>query len=312
MGAAVSERTAELFAADKYQDYLLLHGLGVEMAEALAEYWHRRIREELGFADEDGPTLTGLFRQQYRGGRYSWGYEACPDLEDNEKVARAARRRPPRHHGERGDRLPVPAGADHQRHHLPPPEGQVLRRPLRGRSPSYRTFRDRWIPVTQRSGTMDRGSPPGPGWTLGEDGHWKPPPFEVGGPAAPVRARAARVAPPPAGDPPCAAAGRRHVAPAAAVAAAAVRELGEDGWGGRRRRSWARSALVAVVCIAAVTMLGTRVARSAFESVSTPTNDAARSRPDDRTRGHRADRRRRAHRGRATRRSWPAPPSSTT
>jgi 5-methyltetrahydrofolate--homocysteine methyltransferase len=87
MGAAVSERTAELFAADKYQDYLLLHGLGVEMAEALAEYWHRRIREELGFADEDGPTLTGLFRQQYRGGRYSWGYEACPDLEDNEKVA---------------------------------------------------------------------------------------------------------------------------------------------------------------------------------------------------------------------------------
>ena len=87
MGAAVSERTAELFAADKYQDYLLLHGLGVEMAEALAEYWHRRIREELGFADEDGPTLTGLFRQQYRGGRYSWGYEACPDLEDNQKVA---------------------------------------------------------------------------------------------------------------------------------------------------------------------------------------------------------------------------------
>ena len=87
MGAAVSERTAELFAADKYQDYLMLHGLGVEMAEALAEYWHRRIREELGFADEDGPTLTGLFRQQYRGGRYSWGYEACPDLEDNEKVA---------------------------------------------------------------------------------------------------------------------------------------------------------------------------------------------------------------------------------
>ena len=87
MGAAVSERTAELFAADKYQDYLLLHGLGVEMAEALAEFWHRRIREEWGFADEDGPTLAGLFRQQYRGGRYSWGYPACPDLEDNEKVA---------------------------------------------------------------------------------------------------------------------------------------------------------------------------------------------------------------------------------
>jgi 5-methyltetrahydrofolate--homocysteine methyltransferase len=87
MGAAVSEATAALFAEDRYQEYLKLHGLGVEMAEALAELWHRRIREEWGFAGEDGPTLTGLFRQQYRGGRYSWGYPACPDLEDNAKVA---------------------------------------------------------------------------------------------------------------------------------------------------------------------------------------------------------------------------------
>ncbi|WP_208028934.1 methionine synthase [Rhabdothermincola sediminis] len=87
MGPRVSELTAELFATDRYQEYLLLHGLGVEMAEALAEYWHRRIREEWGFAAEDGPTLAGLFRQQYRGGRYSWGYPACPDLEDNVKVA---------------------------------------------------------------------------------------------------------------------------------------------------------------------------------------------------------------------------------
>ena len=68
------------------RSYLFLHGLSVEMAEATAEYWHRRIREELGFAGEDGPTLTGLFRQQYRGGRYSWGYPACPDLTDNAKV----------------------------------------------------------------------------------------------------------------------------------------------------------------------------------------------------------------------------------
>ncbi len=88
MGAAVSEQTARLFAANEYQQYLLLHGLGVEMAEALAEYWHRRIRDEWGFVGEDGPTLTGLFRQQYRGGRYSWGYPACPDLEDNATVAR--------------------------------------------------------------------------------------------------------------------------------------------------------------------------------------------------------------------------------
>ena len=86
MGSRVSEEAARLFAADEYQQYLYLHGLGVEMAEALAEYWHRRIREELGFADEDGPTLTGLFRQKYRGGRYSWGYPACPQLEDNAKV----------------------------------------------------------------------------------------------------------------------------------------------------------------------------------------------------------------------------------
>ena len=57
MGGAVSEATAELFAENRYQEYLLLHGLGVEMAEALAELWHRRIREEWGFADEDGPTL---------------------------------------------------------------------------------------------------------------------------------------------------------------------------------------------------------------------------------------------------------------
>ncbi len=87
MGSQISERTKELFAADRYTDYLLLHGLGVEMAESLAEHWHHRIREEWGFADEDGPSLLGLFRQQYRGGRYSWGYPACPDLEDNEKVA---------------------------------------------------------------------------------------------------------------------------------------------------------------------------------------------------------------------------------
>ncbi len=96
MGEAVSERAAELFAADAYQDYLLLHGIGVELAEALAEYWHQRIRDEWGFGGEDpdgsrgtpdGPGLIGLFRQKYRGGRYSWGYPACPDLEDNMRVA---------------------------------------------------------------------------------------------------------------------------------------------------------------------------------------------------------------------------------
>jgi 5-methyltetrahydrofolate--homocysteine methyltransferase len=87
MGRPVSDKAAELFNANRYQEYLELHGIGVEMAEALAEYWHHRIRTEWGFVDQDGPSLAGLFRQQYRGGRYSWGYPACPDLEDNAKVA---------------------------------------------------------------------------------------------------------------------------------------------------------------------------------------------------------------------------------
>ena len=87
MGERISEETASLFTENRYQHYLLLHGLGVEMTEALAEYWHQRIRQEWGFADEDGMSLTGLFRQVFRGGRYSWGYPACPDLEDNAKVA---------------------------------------------------------------------------------------------------------------------------------------------------------------------------------------------------------------------------------
>jgi 5-methyltetrahydrofolate--homocysteine methyltransferase len=87
MGEVASEHSRQLFEADRYQDYLFFHGLSVEMAEALAEHWHRRMREEWGFAGEDGPTLTGLFRQQYRGSRYSWGYPACPDLEDQAKVA---------------------------------------------------------------------------------------------------------------------------------------------------------------------------------------------------------------------------------
>ncbi len=86
MGHDVSTHERSLFAANHYQDYVFTHGMGVEMTEALAEYWHRRIREEWGFASEDGPTVAGLFRQQYRGGRYSWGYPACPDLEDQAKL----------------------------------------------------------------------------------------------------------------------------------------------------------------------------------------------------------------------------------
>ncbi len=127
MGPAVSEATAKLFADDKYQEYLLLHGLGVEMAEALAELWHQRIRTEWGFVDEDGPSLGGLFRQQYRGGRYSSGYPACPDLEDNVTILDLLDGGAHRPRVLRGHRLPVPARADHQRPDLPPPPGQVLR-----------------------------------------------------------------------------------------------------------------------------------------------------------------------------------------
>ena len=86
MGSEVSRRTAELFASNDYGAYLRLHGLGVEMAEALAEYWHHRIRTEWGFVNQDGESLAGLFRQKYRGGRYSFGYPACPRLEDNETL----------------------------------------------------------------------------------------------------------------------------------------------------------------------------------------------------------------------------------
>ena len=87
MGSRIAERAAELFAADRYQEYLWTHGLGVEMTEALAEYSHARIRNEWGFGDEDGPSAAGMSRQRYRGGRYSWGYTPCPDLQDNATVA---------------------------------------------------------------------------------------------------------------------------------------------------------------------------------------------------------------------------------
>jgi len=86
MGPAVSEAARELFEGDRYQDYLYLHGFGVEMAEALAEYWHKRIREELGLAREDADTMQGLFGQEYRGSRYSFGYPACPNLEDQKHI----------------------------------------------------------------------------------------------------------------------------------------------------------------------------------------------------------------------------------
>ena len=81
MGRRVSEVANELFAKDSYREYLELHGLSVQLTEALAEYWHARVRSELGFAGEDEPELDAILRQGYRGSRYSFGYPACPDLE---------------------------------------------------------------------------------------------------------------------------------------------------------------------------------------------------------------------------------------
>ena len=86
MGQRVADEAQKLFAADQYTDYLYLHGFGVEMAEALAEMWHRRIREELGIAGEDGPAVEDWFDSRYRGARYSFGYPACPDLEEQSKI----------------------------------------------------------------------------------------------------------------------------------------------------------------------------------------------------------------------------------
>ncbi|MDE1930202.1 MAG: dihydropteroate synthase, partial [Alphaproteobacteria bacterium] len=80
MGRGASEVARQWFADNRYKDYLYLHGLSVEMAEALAEYLHQRIRAEMGFAAEEARDIEGLLRQEYRGSRYSFGYPACPDL----------------------------------------------------------------------------------------------------------------------------------------------------------------------------------------------------------------------------------------
>jgi 5-methyltetrahydrofolate--homocysteine methyltransferase len=91
VGTKLSRATGELFAKDAFRDYLELHGLSVQLTEALAEYWHGRVREELGLAQFDPPSLDGILRVGYRGCRYSFGYPACPDLEDRAKVVRLLR-----------------------------------------------------------------------------------------------------------------------------------------------------------------------------------------------------------------------------
>lgn len=85
-GAKVDEVTARMFAEDQYRDYMELNGLTMQLTEALAEYWHSRIRAELGFASEDPADIAGMFKLDYRGARFSLGYPACPDMEDRRKV----------------------------------------------------------------------------------------------------------------------------------------------------------------------------------------------------------------------------------
>jgi 5-methyltetrahydrofolate--homocysteine methyltransferase len=86
MGQRISQFTAELFAANAYRDYLEVHGLSVQLTEALAEHWHARVREELGFSGEDPDDVEEFFKLGYRGARYSFGYPACPDLENQQQV----------------------------------------------------------------------------------------------------------------------------------------------------------------------------------------------------------------------------------
>jgi 5-methyltetrahydrofolate--homocysteine methyltransferase len=92
MGQPIADYAQELFAKDAYRDYLEVHGLGVQLTEALAEYWHRRVREELHFAggasvaEEDPEDIEEFFKLGYRGARFSLGYGACPDLEDRVKI----------------------------------------------------------------------------------------------------------------------------------------------------------------------------------------------------------------------------------
>lgn len=86
VGANVDNFTAKLFKENAYREYMELHGLAMQLTEALAEYWHSRIREELGFGSEDPTEVGDFFDLKYRGARFSLGYPACPDMEDRKKV----------------------------------------------------------------------------------------------------------------------------------------------------------------------------------------------------------------------------------
>ena len=124
VGQKASDMARDWFEDNRYQDYLYLHGLSVEMAEAMAEYVHKRIRSELGFAGEDDRDMDKMLSQGYRGGRYSFGYPACPKLEDQvpllklldaERIGVTLQRR-----------VAAAPGAIDQRDRAAPPAGEVL------------------------------------------------------------------------------------------------------------------------------------------------------------------------------------------
>ena len=124
MGQKASDTTRAWFEDDRYQDYLYLHGLSVEMAEAMAEYTHKRIRAELGFAAEDDRDMDKMLGQGYRGSRYSFGYPACPKLEDQVPLMTPA--------GGGADRrvavgrMAAPSRAEHECDRDPEPAGEVF------------------------------------------------------------------------------------------------------------------------------------------------------------------------------------------
>jgi 5-methyltetrahydrofolate--homocysteine methyltransferase len=88
VGKYASERARQLFEQNNYTDYMYLHGISVEAAEATAEYWHKRMRNDWGIGQDDDPDITKLFKLHYRGCRYSFGYPACPNLEDQVKLCK--------------------------------------------------------------------------------------------------------------------------------------------------------------------------------------------------------------------------------
>ena len=145
MGQPIADYANELFAKDAYRDYLEVHGLGVQLTEALAEFWHRRIREELRFAEgaavaaEDPADVREFFDLGYRGARYSLGYGACPNLDDRVKIVDLLQ--PERIGVTLSEELQLHPEQSTDAHGRPPPGGEVLQcRLSRGRTPSCGTW----------------------------------------------------------------------------------------------------------------------------------------------------------------------------